>query len=31
MWQYTSSGSVDGIKGRVDMSYVMDVFNMNAA
>ena len=26
MWQYTSSGSVDGIKGRVDldMSYITD-------
>ena len=31
LWQYTSGGSVDGIKGRVDMSYVMDVFDMNAA
>ena len=30
LWQYTSGGSVNGIKGRVDMSYVMDVFDMNA-
>jgi len=31
MWQYTSSGSVSGIKGRVDLSYVVDVFDMNAS
>ena len=31
LWQYTSSGDVDGISGRVDLSYVMNVFNMNAA
>ena len=31
LWQYTSDGSVNGISGRVDLSYVMNVFNMNAA
>ena len=31
LWQYTSGGSVDGIAGRVDLSYIMNVFNMNAA
>ena len=31
LWQYTSDGSVNGIGGRVDLSYVMNVFNMNAA
>ena len=31
LWQYTSGGDVDGISGRVDLSYVMNVFNMNAA
>ena len=31
LWQYTSSGSIKGIKGRVDLSYVVDVFNMNAS
>lgn len=31
LWQYTSDGTVNGIGGRVDLSYVMNVFNMNAA
>ena len=31
LWQYTSGGDVNGISGRVDLSYVMNVFNMNAA
>ena len=31
LWQYTSGGNVDGIAGRVDLSYIMNVFNMNAA
>ena len=31
LWQYTSDGSVNGISGRVDLSYIMNVFNMNAA
>ncbi len=31
LWQYTSDGSVNGINGRVDLSYIMNVFNMNAA
>ena len=31
LWQYTSDGSVNGIGGHVDLSYVMNVFNMNAA
>lgn len=31
LWQYTSDGTVNGISGRVDLSYVMNVFNMNAA
>lgn len=28
LWQYTSDGSVNGIDGRVDLSTVMDAFNM---
>ena len=31
LWQYTSDGTVNGIGGRVDLSYIMNVFNMNAA
>ena len=31
LWQYTSDGTVNGISGRVDLSYIMNVFNMNAA
>ena len=31
LWQFTSDGTVNGICGRVDLSYVMNVFNMNAA
>lgn len=30
LWQYTSKGTVNGIKGVVDLSYVMDEFNMDA-
>lgn len=30
LWQYTSKGTVNGIKGVVDLSYVMDDFNMDA-
>lgn len=31
LWQYTSDGTVNGIAGRVDLSYIINVFNMNAA
>jgi len=31
LWQYTSGGTVSGIGGRVDLSYIINVFNMNAA
>lgn len=31
LWQFTSDGTVNGINGRVDLSYIMNVFNMNAA
>jgi GH25 family lysozyme M1 (1,4-beta-N-acetylmuramidase) len=30
LWQYTSSGSVNGINGRVDLSRIMKQFNMDA-
>ena len=30
LWQYTSKGTVNGIKGVVDLSYIMDDFNMDA-
>lgn len=30
LWQYTSSGSVNGIDGRVDLSRIMKQFNMDA-
>lgn len=31
LWQYTSDGTVNGIAGRVDLSYIINIFDMNAA